>query len=43
LNNFVIEDSTKSKSKSKFYKKVGHILGTVEKALDEQDIMEVIL
>jgi hypothetical protein len=41
LNNFVIEDSTKSKSK--FYRKVGHILGTVEKALDEQDIMEVIL
>jgi hypothetical protein len=33
LNNFVIEDSTKSKLK--FYGKVGHILGTVEKALDE--------
>jgi hypothetical protein len=30
LNNFVIEDSTKSKLK--FYGKVGHILGIVEKS-----------
>jgi hypothetical protein len=37
LNNFVIENSIKSKLKT--LEKLGHILGIVGKSLDEQEFM----